>query len=69
MPEVRNIGTLFREVEEIRREIQSISKFYGDALDSLFIRLDSLELEIAGLKNQGAGTEDSPDEGFTPMED
>ena len=69
MPEVRNIGTLFREVDEIRREIQSISKFYGDALDSLFIRLDSLELEIANLKNQGTGTEGDPDEGFTPMED
>ena len=69
MPEVRNIGTLFREVEEIRREIRSISKFYGDALDSLFIRLDSLELEIANLKNQGTGTEGDPDEGFTPMED
>ena len=69
MPEVRNIRTLFREVEEIRREIQSISKFYGDALDSLFIRLDSLELEIASLKNQGTGTEGDPDEGFTPMED
>ena len=57
MPEVRNIETLFHDVEEIRREIKSISGFYGDALDSLFVRLSELELEIASLKNQGTGTE------------
>ena len=69
MPDVQNIEAMLHEMDEVKREIRSISSFYGDAIDSLFARMSTLETEIATLKNKGAGTESDPDEGFTPMED
>lgn len=69
MPEVRNIGTLFREMDEVKQEIRSVASFYGDALDSLFIRLDAIEAEIAKIKGEETCAESDPPEGFPQDQD